>query len=79
MYLLVAAELGIFGLIFLFYFFYVLFKSALLQKNIFYKDSAIALGLSFCILNLSDSYFLGHFSTFIFALLISIFFADIYE
>jgi len=72
MYILVAAELGIIGLILLFNLYYQQFKLAIAHKNKLKKNLLIGVLISFFALNFSDSYFLGHFSTFLYAYLVSI-------
>jgi len=76
MYALIAAEMGVFGLIFLLNLYYQQFKLAQYQRNNIHNRISIALLISFIFLNLSDSYFLGHFSSFLYAYLVSIMVAE---
>jgi len=71
-YLLVAAELGFVGLLFLGYLFFAHFKLALTHKSMFKKDILISIGICFLALNFSDSYFLGHFSSFLYLFFVSL-------
>jgi len=75
MYLLVGAELGLLGIFFLFYMYYIIFREAKNLPTVINRDIAIAVTFVFIILNFSDSYFLGHFSTYIYSFFISICFA----
>jgi len=66
MYLLVQAQLGIFGLISLLSIFYYQIKLSFLSTNKFYRDLGIALPLLYLLAMFSDSYLLGHFTSLIF-------------
>jgi len=66
MYLLVQAQLGIFGLISLLSIFYYQIKLSFLSTNKFYRDLGITLPLLFLVAMFSDSYLLGHFTSLIF-------------
>jgi len=63
MYLLVAGQLGIVGLIIFLSIFYYQFKYSILSTNHLSKNVGIALPILFLIIMLSDSYLLGHFTT----------------
>jgi len=79
MYLLLAAELGLLGLFFIFYLFYQHFSVAQKSSNNVNKDILIAIGVAYLFLNFSDSYLLGHHSSFLYAFLVSILIANVDE
>lgn len=63
MYILVASQLGIVGLIIFFSIFYYQFKYSIFSTNHLSKNVGIALPTLFLIIMFSDSYLLGHFTT----------------
>ena len=76
MYILVACQLGLMGLISLISIFYLQFKIALQSSNIISRDVGIALPLLFLVIMLSDSYLLGHFTTLMFVFFSSFLYKD---
>lgn len=66
MYVLVAVQLGLVGLLSMLSIFYYQIKASFQEKNLLYKDLGLALPLSFLLIMLSDSYILGHFTTLLF-------------
>lgn len=66
MYLLVQAQLGIFGLLSLFSIFYYQIKLSFLSSDKFIRDVGITLPLLFLLAMFSDSYLLGHYTSLIF-------------
>jgi len=66
MYLLVQAQIGIFGLLSFLSIFYYQIKLSFLSNNKFYRDLGIALPLLYLLAMFSDSYLLGHFTSLIF-------------
>jgi O-antigen ligase len=66
MYLLVQAQLGIFGLLSLLSIFYYQIKLSFLSTSRFNRDLGIALPLLYLLAMFSDSYLLGHFTSLIF-------------
>jgi len=72
MYLLTAAELGVLGLFFLLHLFYRNLTLGLRTVNKLKKDIAVTSCVIFFLMNFSESYFLGHFTTFLYAFLASL-------
>jgi len=67
MYLLILVQSGLIGLSSLFYIFYTQIKFAFKNTSSrFYRDVGIALPLLFIVINFSDSYLLGHYTTLLF-------------
>jgi len=66
MYLYVLSLFGMFGGIVFLYFFYTLFKTASNVKNKSIKNAGFATIAFFLLINLGDTYLLGHFTTFLF-------------
>ena len=66
MYLLIQAQLGIFGLISLLSIFYYQIKLSFLSSDRFIRDVGITLPLLFLLAMFSDSYLLGHYTSLIF-------------
>lgn len=77
MYILVAAQFGIIGLFALLNIFYSQVKIAL-SSNRFIKDLGIAIVVFFSIINFSDSYMLGHYTSFLFAIFSAFIFKENY-
>ena len=71
MYIFVMSHLGAFGLIFFFLVFYSLYKSLDIDSPL-YTNLGVGLIVFFIIINLSDSYLLGHFTSFLFVFFVSI-------
>ena len=64
MYMLVLVQSGLIGLFSLFYFFYTQINFAVKNTSSrFYKDVGLTLPILFIVINLSDSYLLGHYTT----------------
>jgi O-antigen ligase len=63
MYLLILAQLGLFGLISLGWIFYLQFKIAKLSSNVFIQNIGTALPFLFLVIMWSDSYLLGHYTS----------------
>ena len=66
MYILVITQLGILGLLFFLYIFYTMYKLSMQNKETLYRDLGVSLLSLYLVINLSDSYLLGHFTTFMF-------------
>jgi len=79
MYLLVQAQLGIFGLLSLLSIFYYQIKLSFLSTNKFYRDLGMALPLLYLLAMFSDSYLLGHFTSLIFIFLSSFLYKNFEE
>ena len=79
MHLLIFAQLGIFGYVFFLLFFYYLYKESKEVGNFLIKDSGIFLVIYFFIISFSDSYLLGHFTTFLFIYFSSIIIKNRFE
>jgi len=77
MYILVAAQFGIIGLFALLNIFYSQVKIALSSSR-FIKDLGIAIVVFFSIINFSDSYMLGHYTSFLFAIFSAFIFKENY-
>jgi len=65
MYLLVLSQLGIFGLFFFVRIFYMQLKS-LHKTNSFFRNLGLGLIVFFIIINIGESYMLGHYTSFLF-------------
>jgi len=76
MYILVLAQLGILGLISFLSIFYFQLQFAKVNKSTFLKNTGIALPILFLVIMLSDSYLLGHFTTFLFVFFSSFLYKD---
>jgi len=76
MYILVLTQLGVLGLISLLSIFYFQVQFAKENKSIFLKNTGIALPILFLVIMLSDSYLLGHFTTFLFVFFSSFLYKD---
>jgi O-antigen ligase len=74
MYLLVAVQSGLVGLMILLYMLYLQIKTALIVHD-FYRPLRIGLPIMFFVMMFSDSYLLGHFTTMLFILFSSILFS----
>ena len=76
MYLLILAQLGIFGLISLLWIFYTQFKIALKSNNHTVRNIGVAMPIFFLIIMWSDSYLLGHFTSNLFILFSSFIYSN---
>ena len=76
MYILVLTQLGILGLISFLSIFYFQLQFAKVNKSTFLKNTGIALPILFLVIMLSDSYLLGHFTTFLFVFFSSFLYKD---
>jgi len=76
MYTLILAQLGLLGLASMFYLFYIQIKTSLTHKNKFLKDTALVLPMLFLVIMWSDSYLLGHYTTFLFVFFSSFLYKD---
>jgi len=76
MYILVLVQLGFIGLISLLSIFYYQLKIAFNSKNIFFRNVGTALPIMFLVINLSDSYLLGHFTTLMYIFFSSFLYRD---
>ena len=64
MYLLIMVQSGLIGLASLFYLFYTQIRFSIKSESSrFYRDVGITLPILFIVINLSDSYLLGHYTT----------------
>ena len=72
MYLLITTELGIFGLL-VFLWYQISNIRYSYKQDIKERKSIMALAAMFIVLNFIDSYFLGHFTTYLFAVFIGLF------
>lgn len=68
MYILVASQLGVIGLISFLSIFYYQVKLSRKSSSRFIRDLGIALPLLFSVILLSDSYLLGHYTTLVYAI-----------
>lgn len=66
MYLLVASQLGLLGIISMLSIFYYQLKLSFLSSSKFIRDTGLTLPLLFLLIMLSDSYLLGHYTTLLF-------------
>jgi len=77
MYLLILVQSGLIGLLSLLYIFFTQIKFALKNTSSrFYRDVGIALPLLFIVINFSDSYLLGHYTTLLFVFFSSFLYKD---
>ena len=76
MYLLVLAQLGMFGLASLAWIFYLQFKIALSSSNQFVHHVGVAMPIFFLIIMWSDSYLLGHYTGNLFILFSSFIYSN---
>ena len=76
MYTLLLVQLGLFGLASLFYLLYTQIKFALSSKDKFLSDVGVSLPALFIVIMLSDSYLLGHYTTFLFIFFSSFLYKD---
>jgi O-antigen ligase len=76
MYILIAVQFGLIGLISMLSIFYYQFKMASYASNKFIKDFGFALPLMFLVIMLSDSYLLGHYTTLLFIFFSSFLYKD---
>ena len=76
MYMLIWAQLGIFGLASLAWMFYAQFKIALSSNNEFVSHVGVAMPIFFLIIMWSDSYLLGHYTGNLFILFSSIIYSN---
>jgi len=74
-YLFIAASLGIFGLLSLIYLFFVMIRLSK-KDDIFSNELAIGFIILFVVINFSDSYLLGHFTSFLFVFFSSFLFKN---
>ena len=75
MYILILGQLGLFGLFSLLYGFYQQYQHRDKKDSVF-KKLGVGLIVFFLVINLGDSYMLGHFTSFMFVFLTSIFFTS---
>ena len=75
MYIIILGQLGLFGLFLLFYGFYQQFKCRD-KKDFFTKRLGSGLIVFFLLINLGDSYMLGHFTSFVFVFLTALLFTS---
>jgi O-antigen ligase len=68
MYMLILTQLGVVGLLSLFWIFFTQFKTALMSSNSVVKTTGVAMPIFFLIIMWSDSYLLGHFTSNLFIL-----------
>jgi O-antigen ligase len=76
MYLLVQAQLGIFGLLSLLSIFYYQIKLSFSSSDKFIRDVGITLPLLFLLAMFSDSYLLGHYTSLVFVFFSSFLYKD---
>jgi len=76
MYILVLTQLGVLGLISFLSIFYFQLQFAKANKSTVLKNIGIALPILFLVIMLSDSYLLGHFTTFLFVFFSSFLYKD---
>ena len=76
MYVLIAMQLGLIGLVSMLSIFYYQIKISFNASNRLFKDLGIALPLMFLVIMWSDSYILGHFTTLIFVFFSSFLYKD---
>ena len=76
MYTLVTSQLGIFGLLSMLYLLYVQIKLSRLNKSKFLGDVGLVLPILFLVIMWSDSYLLGHYTTFLFVFFSSFLYKD---
>ena len=76
MYTLILVQLGLLGLVSIFYLFYVQIKIALTSKSKFLRDVGLVLPILFLVIMWSDSYLLGHYTTFLFVFFSSFLYKD---
>jgi len=76
MYILVLTQLGILGLISFLSIFYFQLQFAKINQSTFLKNTGVALPILFLVIMLSDSYLLGHFTTFLFVFFSSFLYKD---
>jgi len=76
MYILLLSQLGLIGLISLLVLFLKMILISRKMEPSFAKDIGLALPVLFLIINFSDSYLLGHFTTFLFIYFSAIVFSD---
>ena len=76
MYMLILAQLGVVGLLSLFWIFFTQFKTALQSSNSVVKTTGVAMPIFFLIIMWSDSYLLGHFTANLFILFSSFIYSN---
>ena len=76
MYLLILAQLGMFGLASLAWIFYLQFKIAISSSNQFVRHVGVAMPIFFLIIMWSDSYLLGHYTGNLFILFSSFIYSN---
>jgi O-antigen ligase len=76
MYILIAGQLGLVGLISLLSIFYFQFKLSVNSPNKFIRDVGITLPIMFLVMMFSDSYLLGHYTTLMFVFFSSFLYKD---
>ena len=76
MYVLIAMQFGLVGIVSMLSIFYYQIKLSFNSKNRLMKDLGIALPLMFLVIMWSDSYILGHFTTLVFVFFSSFLYKD---
>ncbi|MDB3892703.1 O-antigen ligase family protein [Candidatus Thioglobus sp.] len=76
MYTLILVQLGLLGLTSMFYLFYTQVRLALSRKSKFLRDVGIVMPVLFMVIMWSDSYLLGHYTTFLFVFFSSFLYKD---
>jgi len=76
MYILVAVQLGLFGLLGMLLIFYQQIKFSLSAKIKINRDLGFVLPLLFLVIMFSDSYLLGHYTTILFVFFSSFLYKD---
>ena len=79
MFILIATQLGLIGLVSMLSIFYYQIKLSFYASNRLIKDLGIALPLMFLVIMWSDSYLLGHFTTLVFVFFSSFLYKDFEE
>jgi O-antigen ligase len=76
MYILVLMQLGLIGLVSFLLIFYYQIRLSFVSKNIFNKNAGLALPLLFLLINIGDSYLLGHYTTLMYVFFSSFLYKD---
>ena len=76
MYILVATQLGVVGLLSMLSIFYFQLKLSSNSSNKFLQDTGFALPIMFLVMMISESYLLGHFTSLLFVFFSSFLYKD---